>query len=98
MFKFVTIAALLVATTAVPAQALGWLPTPLAQVPQSPASFSTEPFVPSGKGLLSVSAKDRTAQRSWWALRSQRGAERRMAACAAMPACKRNHMTAATNG
>ncbi|AYJ84991.1 hypothetical protein D3Y57_02760 (plasmid) [Sphingomonas paeninsulae] len=98
MFKFVTIAALFAATTAVPAQARGWLPTPVAQVTQPTENAPTEPFMPSGKGLIPVSAKDSTAQRSWWTMRSQRGAERRMAACVAMPACAGDHTASATNG
>lgn len=98
MLKSVTIAALLAATTAVPAQARGWLPTPLAQTTRPIENASTEPFIPSGKGLILISAKASAAQRSWWAMRSQRGKERRMAACVAMPACAGDHTVSATNG
>lgn len=98
MFKIITIAALLAATAAVPAQARGWLPAPIAPTSQATASASTAAFGPSGKGLTFASASERAAQQSWWAMRAARSAERRMAACAAMPACKGDRMNTATNG
>ena len=98
MFKITTFAALLAATIAVPAQARGWLPAPIAPASQATASASTAAFGPSGKGLPFASASERAAQQSWWAMRAERRAERRMAACAAMPACNGHRMTTATNG
>ena len=98
MFKIITIAALLAATAAVPAHARGWLPALIAPTSQAGVSPSTAAFGPSGKGLPFASASDGAAQQSWWAMRVARSVERRMAACAAMPACKGDRMTTATNG
>jgi hypothetical protein len=97
MFKYATIAALLAAAAAVPAQARGWLPTPATSSTQATTNASTVPFSQAGKGLLIVSAKERAAQQSWWAMRAERGAERRMAACAAMPDCKDVHKASTAN-
>lgn len=98
MFKITTFAALLAATTAVPAQARGWLPAPIAPTSKATASASTAAFGPSSTGLPFASTSERAAQQSWWAMRVERSAERRMAACAAMHACKGDRMNTATNG
>lgn len=98
MFKIITITALLAATTAVPAQARGWLPTPAPVATLAQEKATATSFAPSGKGVVLITAKDRAAQQSWWAMRSQRGAERRMAACVAMPDCTGKRMTSASNG
>ncbi|MES2056401.1 MAG: hypothetical protein V4564_10710 [Pseudomonadota bacterium] len=46
----------------------------------------------SGKGIPTVSMQERRAQQAWWAAR----AERRMAACMAMPECGDGHMMPAS--
>jgi hypothetical protein len=98
MFKIIALSALLAAATAVPAHARGWLPTPVSPATPTPKNASAAPFVPSGKGLPLASTRDRAAQQSWWAMRSQRAAERRMAACVAMIECKGKHMATASDG
>lgn len=91
MIKLVISALLATATFAVPAQAGGWLPSPVTQT-QEATQHSDAPPALHGRGLPIVSAKDRAAQAAWWARRAERRAERRMAACAAMPECIRVSM------
>lgn len=98
MFKIIPIAALLAATTVVPAQARGWLPTPAPAATQARVNDSATPLFLSGKGLPLVSANDRAAQQSWWAMRAERGTKCRIAACIAMPDCFGKRMSAASNG
>lgn len=46
----------------------------------------------SSKGTPVITAQERQAQRAWWAARAARHAERRMAACMAMPGCSDGRM------
>ncbi|MES1973378.1 MAG: hypothetical protein V4472_13045 [Pseudomonadota bacterium] len=49
----------------------------------------------SGKGIPIISAQERQAQQAWWAARAARHAEKRMAACVAMPECGDRRMMSA---
>lgn len=49
----------------------------------------------SGKSNPTISAQERQAQQAWWAARTARHAEKRMAACVAMPECGDRRMMSA---
>ncbi|WEK02167.1 MAG: hypothetical protein P0Y59_10960 [Candidatus Sphingomonas phytovorans] len=46
----------------------------------------------SGKGIPTISARERQAQQAWWAARTQRHAKRHTVACMAMPGCSDGRM------
>ncbi|SEI96345.1 hypothetical protein SAMN05518849_10213 [Sphingobium sp. AP50] len=52
-------------------------------------------YAQSSKGIPTISAQERQAQQAWWAARTQRHAEQRMAACMAMPECSDGRMMSA---
>jgi len=52
-------------------------------------------YAQSSKGIPTISAQERQAQQAWWAERTARHAERRMAACMVMPSCSDGRMMSA---
>lgn len=89
MKTYFAVAALAAAALTGSAQARGLVPTPPAPVAQTMTASSNAPFFITGRGLPFIaSAKERAAQQLWWAMRAERGAQRRMAACVAMPECQ----------
>jgi len=48
-----------------------------------------------GRGIPTLSAQERQAQQAWWAARAARHADKRMAACVAMPECGDRRMMSA---